>query len=223
MNRIFLVRHGENYANITMEFSYRKVDYSLTRKGVQQAQQTAEFFRDKQINAIYASPLKRAVETAEIIGQTLELPVTIVESFREINVGALEGQKPTAALWAQHNAILHAWMQANHDVCFPDGENYPTLLGRMQAGLEEILPGKTGQNIVIVGHGGMFTLTLHDVCGGFEPTILSGGMVNCAVTELLAHWKNERVEAQLVSFARYDHLHGDAANFSPGSIDDESE
>lgn len=40
MNIIYLVRHGENKANLTKEFSYKKVDYPLTPKGVIQAQQT---------------------------------------------------------------------------------------------------------------------------------------------------------------------------------------
>ena len=60
MNTLYLVRHGENRANLTKQFSYKTVDYPLTPKGVLQAQQTAEFFQDKQIDEIYASPLKRA-------------------------------------------------------------------------------------------------------------------------------------------------------------------
>ena len=69
LNRLYLVRHGENMANLTKEFSYRHVDYSLTPKGVLQAQQTAAYFTDKHIHEIYTSPLKRAVETADIIPQ----------------------------------------------------------------------------------------------------------------------------------------------------------
>src|SRR5689334_15064805 len=92
MNSLYLVRHGENWANITREFSHKKVDYSLTPKGILQAQQTAELFKSKQIDEIYASPLKRARETAEIIAQALGLDVVVVEHFREVNVGALEGQ-----------------------------------------------------------------------------------------------------------------------------------
>ena len=60
MNTLYLIRHGENPANITKEFSHRLVDYSLTPKGVLQAQQTGEYFKNKQIDAIYCSPLKRA-------------------------------------------------------------------------------------------------------------------------------------------------------------------
>ena len=42
MQRVFLIRHGENQANLTKEFSYRLVDYPLNAKGILQARQTAE-------------------------------------------------------------------------------------------------------------------------------------------------------------------------------------
>ena len=76
MTRVYLVRHGENPANLLKQFSHRLVDYSLTPKGIAQAEQTAAFFLDKRIDAIYSSPLKRARKTAEIIGAALGLPVT---------------------------------------------------------------------------------------------------------------------------------------------------
>ncbi|MCB0198167.1 MAG: histidine phosphatase family protein, partial [Anaerolineae bacterium] len=66
-HNFYLVRHGENPANITKEFSYRDVDYSLTPKGVLQAQQTAAHFRNVPVDAVVASPLKRTRETAAII------------------------------------------------------------------------------------------------------------------------------------------------------------
>ena len=78
MNRLYLVRHGENPANLTKEFSYRRVDYGLTPKGVLQARQTAEFFKGKAVHAVYSSPLKRAAETAGIIAAELELRVEII-------------------------------------------------------------------------------------------------------------------------------------------------
>ncbi len=90
MNLVYLLRHGENTANLTKEFSCRKIDYSLTPRGILQAQQTAAFFQSQAIDAIYASPLKRAAETAAIIADALALPVTTIEELREIDVGPLE-------------------------------------------------------------------------------------------------------------------------------------
>src|SRR5579864_5128475 len=119
MNTVYFVRHGENPANLTREFSYRLVDYPLTENGVRQAQETARYLRDRGITAVYASPLKRAMQTAQIIAAPLGLPVTVVESFREVNVGALERQLPTPETWALHDAICAAWAAGNADMCFP--------------------------------------------------------------------------------------------------------
>jgi broad specificity phosphatase PhoE len=102
MNTIFLLRHGENHANVTKEFSYKHVDYSLTEKGVLQAQQAGGYISTLGLDAIYASPLKRAHETARIVADACDLPIAgTFEDLREFNVGSLEGQTPTAALWAQ--------------------------------------------------------------------------------------------------------------------------
>src|SRR5450432_900586 len=153
MNTIYLVRHAENVANLTKEFSHKLVDYSLTAKGILQAQQTAEYFRDKYIDEIYSSPLKRARETAAIIAEEDHLPVTIVEQFREVNVGSLEGRPPNAENWALHERILQDWKTGKHETTFPDGENYTQLLARMRSGLREISANKHNQRIVVVAHG----------------------------------------------------------------------
>src|SRR5581483_4897817 len=134
-------------ANLRSEFSYKLVDYSLTPKGQLQALQTAEYFRDKQIHEIYSSPLKRTRETAAIIAQTLDLPVTILEEFREVNVGALERQPPTIENWELHDRIVAEWFFGRHEVSFPEGENYLTLLQRMRSGLCQVLQNKTDKNI----------------------------------------------------------------------------
>ncbi len=56
---------------------------------------TIAYFKDKHIHKVYASPLKRARETAGIIAKEFDLPVTVLEQFREINVGLLERLPPT--------------------------------------------------------------------------------------------------------------------------------
>ena len=47
VNTLYFVRHGENPANLTREFSYKMVDYPLTENGIQQAEQTAAYFASR--------------------------------------------------------------------------------------------------------------------------------------------------------------------------------
>ena len=214
MNTIYCVRHGENPANLNSEFSYKLVDYSLTPKGCLQAQQTAEYFREKNIHEIYTSPLKRTRETAAIIAQTLGLTVTSVEEFREVNVGALERQPPSIENWELHDRIVAEWFFGRHEVTFPEGENYLTLLQRMRTGLGQVLQNKTGKNIIIVGHAGIFTIPLRDICQNVEiEKITQKALRNCSITQLELVMSEGKPGGRLKSWGYSDHLSGEAAQF----------
>jgi broad specificity phosphatase PhoE len=218
MNRLYLVRHGENLANLTLEFSHHKIDYSLTEKGVLQAQQTAGFFADKDIHGVYSSPLKRAAETAAIIAARLHLPVVLVEEFREVNVGVLEDPPFQLEKWTQHDHIMELWFAGHPEARFPGGEDYHELWNRTQAGLEQVLAGKSGRNIIVVGHGGMFTFTAHDLCPGVEGMPLRDRPNhNASISEILAEWRDGRLVTQLATWASVDHLHGAAAELARGA------
>lgn len=218
-NTIYLVRHGENPANITHEFSYKYVDYSLTAKGQLQARQTADYFKDKHIHEVYSSPLKRARETAEIIAQRLELEVTVLEYFREVNIGLLEGQPPTEENWRFHDRIAQDWFEGKHESTFPGGENYTTLLARMKAGLLTVTHHKTGKNIVIVGHGGIFTRTMKDICPTLDTEVLLRvENANCSISRIELTTNGEQVVGTLQEWASHGHLYGEAANLVPGTL-----
>lgn len=210
MNTIYLVRHGENPANLNNQFSHRHVDYSLTPKGVLQAQQTALYFKSKPIDAIYCSPLKRAIETAQIIGEAIGLDPEVVEHFREVNVGALE-HDPSDENWDLHDSIIESWMRGQPDTRFPDGEDYHTLLARMRQGVEHALHGRLGQHVVIVGHGGIFTFTLKDICEQVDLlTLLRQPSRNCSITEIEVAPAAPAWLGRLKAWSAHAHLSGDA-------------
>jgi len=191
-NTLYLVRHGENPANLRREFSYRKVDYFLTELGVRQAEQTAAYFAGfadgQPIDAVFSSPLKRALQTAEIVGAATGHDVTMIEEFREINCGDFDGAPPTDERWAHHDRILRAWRDGDHDARFPGGEDYHALLARVRAGLRQVVAGRDGQRLVIVSHGGIVGASLKDVCPDLDPDLIwTVPNRNCAVTELELH------------------------------------
>ena len=209
---LFLVRHGENYANLTKEFSHRRVDYALTPKGRVQAAQTGDYFRSKPISAVYASPLRRARETADAIAAVCGLDVVIVENFREINVGVLEDQPPTPENWALHNAILHGWRNGEPERLFPGGENLPMLLQRVSTGYAPVVQTHPGEDIVIVGHGGVIAMTTGLLCPDADmATVLRQENFNCAVTHVRATMGDSGPVGQLVRYGAWDHLNGEAA------------
>lgn len=210
---VYLVRHGENPANITHEFSYRKVDYGLNDKGRLQAEQSAAFFKDKGIDALWSSPLKRAYETAQIIAAPLALPVQVHEGFREVNIGDLEGF-PTLENWQLHDEIVLGWFAGKTERAFPGGENYPQLLGRFERGLRMIAAVPGVQRAVVVAHGGLFSFTLRHIVREFDVNILrTHRNHNCSITTIQIDPDEQGLNGELIEWAFHGHLSGKAAAF----------
>ncbi|HVG00520.1 MAG TPA: histidine phosphatase family protein [Chloroflexia bacterium] len=214
MNTLYLVRHGENRANITKEFSHTKVDYPLTEKGVLQARQTAEYFKDRHVDEIYSSPLKRALQTAEMIAATKGLPVTVIESLREVNSGSLEDTPPTEENWRIYLDTVQGWNEGRPEVALPGGENYYMLVDRIKQAIGEIVGDKDGKHIVVAGHGGIFTAAIGWLCKNVEADELrSAHYHNCAISQIELERSIEgRLEGMLIGWAYCDHLSGPAAD-----------
>jgi broad specificity phosphatase PhoE len=223
MTKLYLVRHGENLANITKEFSYRAVDYPLTPKGVLQAEQTAEYFLDKSVDAIYTSPLLRACQTAEIIARRTAISVHLREALREINVGSLEGAS-TPENWALYHRISAAWYGGRAEVAFPDGEDLRMVAARFLGCVGEIVAAHPGDSVIIVGHGGVYTACIALLCPEVDlPALLTRPNHNCSLTEIVAKLTEDgHVQGALREWAACGHLYGIAAEVVAALPDDPS-
>jgi broad specificity phosphatase PhoE len=116
---VLWARHGQNVANLTGTFSHRVFDGELTPAGRRQAQDLGDLLAaaDGPISLLVCSPLRRARQTADIVGQRLGLPVAMeLDDLRELNVGVLDGRGDAAA-WACYEQVLAAWRA---------GDNLPT-------------------------------------------------------------------------------------------------
>jgi broad specificity phosphatase PhoE len=90
MTTLLLVRHGETDWNADGRLQ-GQTDRPLSDFGRRQARQLAEELADEELEAIYASDLSRARETAEIVAERLELPVVLEPDLREKDWGTWEG------------------------------------------------------------------------------------------------------------------------------------
>jgi broad specificity phosphatase PhoE len=212
MLNLYLIRHGENKANLTKEFSYKKVDYPLTEKGILQAEQTAEYIKNIGFNCIYSSPMKRAIETASIIEKQINKPICILEQFREVNVGNLEDLPPTKENWSVFLNIVDQWIIGRHEISFPDGENCTELSNRFIHGMKEIIDNKTDGNILVVGHGMNFVqgvMELAKIENRREFYKIKN--YNCSISSIEIENHVDGLKAKVIEWASIKHLYGLAA------------
>ena len=211
MNRVYFVRHGEGQDNVARQFSCNRVDRALTERGRLQARQTAEYLAGTHIDGIFCSPMKRAHETAQIIAQRLGRQLTILEEFREVNVGDLEGQDFSDETWELYHHVTNEWYAGNAHISYPGGEDYVTLWTRMRSGLQKVIDNHSNCTFIVVGHGGIFTATLKDLCPGLQISWLQNvKYYNCAITELEVSSENGELKARILDWASDRHMSGDA-------------
>ena len=86
----YSVRHGEIDSNLKKVYAGWSQE-RLTERGVLQAEEAGEALKGEGIDALYCSPLKRAVQTAEIIGKAINRELVLDDHFREMKLGLWEG------------------------------------------------------------------------------------------------------------------------------------
>lgn len=149
MTTLFLVRHGATEWNHSKR-AQGQADIVLNDTGYRQAIATAEELSHVPIEAVYASDLRRAYNTAEPIARTHGLEVETDPAFREIDQGEWEGLHvdEIRRRWPE------LWGPARHYSTRPGGESPAQVRARALEGLERIVRAHPEGNVVVVSHGG---------------------------------------------------------------------
>jgi broad specificity phosphatase PhoE len=154
---VLWARHGENVANLSKTLSYRVFDGDLTDVGRGQARELGERLAAAdagQVQLLACSPLRRARQTAEIVGRRLGLPVAMeLDDLREVNVGDLDGRSDARA-WEIYAAVLEAWRAGDTQARFPGGENRDELCARLRRALTAVARGAAAGRSPTLAHGG---------------------------------------------------------------------
>jgi probable phosphoglycerate mutase len=148
---LIIARHGEAHCNRDQTIGGPRGCHGLTDRGQVQVQHLAIRLRDQYpgLHTIYASPLRRAAESAAIIGCMLGMPVTIGEDLREQDYGEADGRT-----WADTVTAFGAIPALEPDRPLAPGcETWRAYLQRAAAALIRILDRHPGQQILVIGHG----------------------------------------------------------------------
>jgi broad specificity phosphatase PhoE len=128
-----------------------QADPPLNDQGRAQARRVAEALRDQRLDALYASDLRRAAETAETIGRTTGLVVRYDPRLREIHQGEWQGLLVTE-IERRHPDLFRRWQEAPLTVTLPGGESIAQMRERVLAAVEDIARQHPGQRLAIVAH-----------------------------------------------------------------------
>jgi 2,3-bisphosphoglycerate-dependent phosphoglycerate mutase len=151
---LWLVRHGESTWNALGLCQGQRDEAELTERGLAQAAAVAEGFRGVQVGALYASDLRRALQTAAVVAETVSLPVIRDPRLRERGYGEFEG---TALSSVRPSAIgFGDGLLRDPDVRPAGGESVRDLYRRAAAFCDDLArrPPHAPGDVVVVAHGG---------------------------------------------------------------------
>lgn len=146
---IYLVRHGLDDENYIGGYS----DITLIEEGIKQANEAGLWLKEniKDINIIYTSDVKRALQTSEIINNYLNLGIYLKKELRELDKGLLNGMEKEQA-----KIIYPEYMQKiDINTKYPNGESMVDLYQRIKVLLDEL---KKYDNSLIVTHRGVINM-----------------------------------------------------------------
>lgn len=158
MTRLVLIRHAEADESMRGR-SYGRLDIPLSSAGRAQALAIAETLGDVRLDAIFASPLQRAIDTAAPLAEARGLEVAIHDGLRELDFGALEGWT-FDDIARERPELYERWMTDPTQTRFPHGESFADLRERALAAAAEIRSDH--EHAAIVAHGGVIRAILAD-------------------------------------------------------------
>ncbi|HUC70780.1 MAG TPA: histidine phosphatase family protein [Stellaceae bacterium] len=156
MTLFHLVRHGEHALQGRLAAG-RMTGIGLSPKGRAEAAAIAERLAGEKVDAIYASPLDRARETAEIIAGRLERPVVIREDVIEVDFGEWTGltfdQVRSDKRWVP-------WQSCRSIAAIPGGESWRRVQERAVDALFDLRRAHPEGTVVVVSHGDVIRAAL---------------------------------------------------------------
>ncbi len=151
MIKIILVRHGETEWNRVRRIQGSGSDTPLSETGMRQAAAVALRLKDEKIQAIYSSPLQRALHTAQAIASYHQLEVNVLPSLKEIDVGELEGVF-SADMKVRFDEFICRYGDVQNPEKLPGGESVCEVQKRAWDTIISIKNQHSDGTVVVVSH-----------------------------------------------------------------------
>ena len=161
--RIYLIRHGATTLSAEDRFA-GAVDVDLSDGGREQARLLGERLAEDPIEAVYASPMKRTVETASLVGAPHRKTPIARDGLREIAHGRWEGLT-RREVESRFSAEYAAWEEDPFTFAPEGGESGVSVMARALPVLREIVVAHAGRSAAVVSHKATIRLLLCSLLG----------------------------------------------------------
>jgi len=149
MAELILARHGETVWNV--EKIYRgRTDVNLDEVGIKQAELLGKYLSIWELEAIYSSPLRRAIDTATIIARYQKIGTHIAEGLVDFDYGEWQSL-PEQEAKRLYPTLHNEWHNNPHKVEMPGGESLEDVRRRAIEVVNDVLSKYQG-SVVLVSH-----------------------------------------------------------------------
>lgn len=159
---LVLIRHAQSVANAERRFTHHD-DEPLTPLGEEQARDLGRLFIDNEVHfdALYASPFRRTVQTAELAASPWRLEMRLDERLREQSFGDFAG-RPYDDFYPR---VVGLTPEERWQVAAPGGESLREVAVRVRPALVEIGRRHLGESVLLAVHGGVLAALRGDLTG----------------------------------------------------------
>jgi len=151
---LVLVRHGATVHTAEKRFSggLESSNPGLSDEGRAQVREVAEWLAPvgASVDAVVASPVRRTVESAQILAERLDVPLVEEPDFAEMEFGTWDGMT-FAEVNQQRPDEMEKWL-GSLDVAPGGGETFHEVERRVMAGLTRVLGRYAGKTVIVVSH-----------------------------------------------------------------------
>lgn len=189
------MRHGQADNNVNRVLVGRHLESHLTEKGQMQVKETAQLLKNMSISKIYSSPVTRAIETTQIVGEELGLDYEIDDRLYEIDLGKLAGTNYDEVLIKYGNLFLSFYMGddsvlSNHGV-----ESFTAVKSRVRDLLDQVMVKHDNHNVLLVTHLDPIKAAISYILDLKPESLYKWHMRNAALTILKQEFKTWSISA----------------------------
>lgn len=182
--KIYLIRHGESLANlglVSADFSMDNQN-TLSKKGEDQIRAIIPAFQNCNIVRIFSSPMKRAVESAEILQSDLvNKPKIIIDNhLKEIDYGIFTDDRNNPEM----QNIAKKQIAGDQEIRFGGGENIREILERFLDFLVDIYKENQNDEIIVFSHGRLLSIVSKKIEELCQKEIKKSKIENASIIEL---------------------------------------